>query len=226
MKKKILSLLTTICLVFIVFVLIKWLSDKPFSFPSNKKNKIGAIAIRDNVIPFQKLGSRLFTIPYLSAKYINYTYFTQYYKEDKREAFKDSLYSYLNKYDSVDIYLLAHTNYYYTWLDTFPRNKLKKIRMVYNTGCGNANQANIWLSMGVSSYIGHTGIKSQSPVFYFFFLRRLLVSNNIKNSVDKANQMTESFFSIYSFLDSQPGRKEMVEGSKATYYTDLYEFDK
>jgi hypothetical protein len=225
MRRKILSLIITIIIISLVFIIVVWFSDKPFAFRKNKDKKytMAAIAIRDNVIPFQKLGSRLFTIPYLQKKYDHYAYFTQYSEVDKKEAFKDSLYYFLSKYDSVDIYLLAHTNFYYSWLDTFPKNLLKKIHMVYNTGCGNANQAFIWLTMGASSYIGHIGVKSQSPVFYFFFLRRLIFNKQIVNAVDDANIKTEQFFSTFSFLSDKFKQTDMIEGSKATYYNLLHE---
>ena len=148
MIKKIISLLITLMIIILVFILVILLSDTPIFFHKKKDSKytIAAIAIRDNVIPFQKMGSRLFTVSYLQKKYDHYIYMTQYEEMDKREAFTDSLYGFLKNYDSVDVYLLAHSNYYYSWLDTFPKNLLKKIRMVYNTGCGNSNQTYIWLS--------------------------------------------------------------------------------
>jgi len=220
MKRKILSFIITIVSVVFLLINVILLSDKPFHFhkKNDKKYFLSAIVIRDNVTPFQKIGSRIFTVPYLREKYGHYAYFTQYYKDDKKEAFTDSLYRFLNRYDSVDLYLLAHANYYYSWLDTFPKNLLKKIRMVYNTGCGDANQANLWLSMGVSSYIGHNGLKSQSPVFYFFFLRRITASDNIKTAVEDANLMTERFFSIFSFFYWQFSQTDLIEGTKGILY--------
>ncbi len=203
-----------------MFVAVFILSDKPLFYRGkiDTKYSYAAISIRDDVIPFQKMGSRLFTVPYLQQNYDHFAYYTQYRKDDKKDSFVDSLYLFLNKYDSVDVYLLAHANYYFSWIDTFPRKLLSKIRMVYNTGCGNADQSYIWLSLGVSSYIGHPGIKSQSPVFYFFFLRRLTAYNDIKKAVDEANIRTEHFFSTYSFLSDQLRQSGMMEGTKAILY--------
>lgn len=220
MRREILSLLVVFFSVILVFAAVFILSDMPFFFreKNDTKYNIAAISIRDDVIPFQKMGSRLFTVPYLQNNYDHFAYFTQYGKEDKKDSFVDSLYLFLNRYDSVDIYLLAHANYYFSWLDTFPKKLLSKIRMVYNTGCGNGDQSYIWLSMGVSTYIGHPGVKSQSPVFYFFFMRRLTANNDFRKSVDEANIKTEQFFSTYSFLSDQLRQPGMMEGTKAKLY--------
>jgi hypothetical protein len=221
MLRRSLSLLITLSIVILTAVLVFRLSDRPFRFKSKEKRSytLAAVAIRDNVTPFQKLGSRLFTVPLLKKQYDHFAYFTQYSKTDKEQAFKDSLYRFLLRYDSVDIYLLAHANLYYSWLDTFPRDLMKKIRLVYNTGCGNSNQAYLWLDiLGVKTYVAHAGAKSQSPVFYFCFLRRLIAGGNIKDAVSAANDKAVGLFSMMALFDNNYSQSEFIEGSKALYF--------
>jgi hypothetical protein len=224
MLRRSLSLLITLSIVVLTVVLVFRLSDRPFRFKSKEKRSytLSAVVIRDNVTPLQKLGSRLFTVPLLNKQYDHFVYFTQYSKTDKEQAFKDSLYDFLLRYDSIDIYLLAHGNVFYSWLDTFPRKLLGKVRLVYNTGCGNSSQAYLWFDiMGVKTYVAHSGAKSQSPVFYFYFLRRLAAGVNIKDAVSAANDKAVGLFSMMALFDETYSQNEFIEGSKALYFDNI-----
>lgn len=187
--------------------LVAWLSDLPLlpgKSYQNKKNRC-VIAIRDNVIPFQKFGTRLFTEPYLNSAYDKVYYFTQYDNDDKKDSFILALNEALDNYRTVDIFLLAHGNAFYEWIRDIDTVKVKRIRMVYNTGCSGILQSEYWLQSGVGSYISHKGPVSFSPVFYFYFLRRYISGNSIDEVVDESNIKTENSINRFGWLSKDPG---------------------
>jgi hypothetical protein len=61
---------------------------------------------------------------------------------------------------------------------------------VYDTGCGDAAQAEEWLALGADAHVGHPGT-SLSPIFYVFFLRRWLAGWRLDDAVIDANRKTE-----------------------------------
>lgn len=152
--------------------------------PAERK---AAIAIRDNVIPFQKYGTRLFTLPYLKKGYSEVVYLTTYEKEEKKKEFIEGLTRLLENNDAVDIFLLAHGNSYYRWVEEIDTALRKKIRLVYNTGCSGAQQALLWQRLGARSYVAHISEESISPVFYFYFLRRWAAGRPLAKAAAEAN---------------------------------------
>lgn len=152
----------------------------------------GALAVRDDVIPFQKWGSKVFTVPRLEGSYDEVAYFTMFSRGDKREPILAALTGMLERHEAVDIYLLAHSNEFVDWIWTLPETQRARIRMVYNTGCGDAFQAQQWRELGVEAYIGHPGEHSVSPVFYVFFLRRWLAGWALDEAVADANEKTRA----------------------------------
>ena len=191
-------------LVILAFTSIIYFSESPVLLfqKIKKQNNIGAIAIRDNVIPFQKFGTRLFSYPYLNACYGKVVYLTEYQKYGQHQEFVTQLNTLLDQYSSVDIYLLAHANTYYSWVAELDSVKRQKIRLVYNTGCSGASQSDIWLNLGAKSYVAHTGKESLSPVFYFYFLRRWCAGYSLQKAIAEANNFLEiklNRFKLYSF---------------------------
>lgn len=187
------SFVVLLLIVSLLFI-ITLLTEFPFFYSVNPKFKKdrAVIAIRDDVISFQKMGTRLFTFPYLSKHYDTLCYYTQYYKNDKKIEFITSLNYLLDHYSTVDVFLLAHSNNYIDWINEVDSIKISKIRLVYNTGCSGYNQAIKWKNVGVNSYVSHIGDNSLSPVFYFFFLRRWCSGNKLKDVVnDSNNEMKE-----------------------------------
>ena len=154
--------------VFLYLLLVIGLGDTlfPFSGVPAGREKRAAIAIRDDESPAFKWWTRLFTEPYLYKYYDRYWYFTQMHRRDCEEEFKAGLDEALNKYEYVDLFLLAHTNKYIEWVQAMPETIRQKVRFVYNTGCHNASQGTDWLSLGADAYIGHPG-RSESPFFFF-----------------------------------------------------------
>ena len=69
------------------------------------------------------------------------------------------------RYPAVDLYLLAHSNKYVSWVEPLPETLRRRIRFVYNTGCHNQKQ-------------GRTGSRARTPIsairresipFFYFF---------------------------------------------------------
>jgi hypothetical protein len=146
-----------------------------------------AVAIRDHVIPFQKWGTKLFTLPHLEDAYDRVYYLTQAHRGDKLDELTRAIEDAAAAHDQVDIFLLAHGNFFYQQVDRIDPHLRGKIRLVYNTGCGGANQAELWLSSGADVYVGHPAIQSISPAFYFYFLRRWVRGYDLADAVAEAN---------------------------------------
>lgn len=146
-----------------------------------------AVAIRDHVIPFQKWGTKLFTLPHLEDGYDKVYYLTQDGYGDKRVELAAAVEEACRRYDQVDIFLLAHGNRFVDWIAGVDPALRRKIRLVYNTGCGGASQAEMWLAAGADAYVGHPALHSLSPAFYFYFLRRWVRGYPLAEAVADAN---------------------------------------
>jgi len=195
---KVIALSITFLVFVFSFLLISFFSDCPLKIESNNTS-YAVIAIRDNVNSFQKFGTKLFTTPYLNKYYKEVAYFTQDSCDDKHNEFVKKLDSLLRKYQKVDIFLLAHSNFYYKWVSEIDSAKRKNIRLVYNTGCSDNRQSEIWLNLGAKSYVAHEGVKSISPAFYFFFLRRWGSGDKLINIVKASNEIMHTKLSRISF---------------------------
>ena len=189
------ALLATVVLIAATFALVAWLAERPFwrlGAPAGAERR-AALAIRDDVPAFQKWGTKIFTRPYLGRYYGRSCYFTQGSARDEKEAFQDCLQRLLERYEAVDIFLLAHTNDYVAWVGELDRPLTARLRLVYNTGCTDASQSGTWLSLGARTYIGHPG-KSESPPFYLYFLRRWTVGWPAGKATEYANERAHKAF--------------------------------
>src|SRR5688500_15638211 len=59
------------------------------------------VALRDHVIPFQKWGTKLFTLPHLEESYDRVTYLTQDHRGDKHDELVSALADALATHDHV-----------------------------------------------------------------------------------------------------------------------------
>jgi hypothetical protein len=185
-----LALVVTPLLALAALALVIRLGDRPIlrqrsldSAPSR-----AAVAIRDHVIPFQKWGTKLFTLPLLEEGYDEVYYLTQATFGDQRRELIDAVDDALRHHDQVDIFLLSHGNRFIDWIVLVDPVLREKIRLVYNTGCGNADQGEMWLAAGADAYVGHPAIHSISPAFYFYFLRRWVRGYPLADAVAEANR--------------------------------------
>lgn len=193
--------------------LMVWLTDGLLLRNSNApfQAKRAVLAIRDSVPSFQQFGTELFTDPYLEAYYDKVYYFTQKSSLDQKELIVASLEKLTQNYETVDIFLLAHTNRYLYWFKTLKPKQLKKIRLVYNTGCHNAEQGKDWLKLGADAYIGHQGKTSLSPFFYVYFLRRWVSGYALQQAVEESNKMAKTEIDLLKDLLPDPGEMDYVE---------------
>jgi len=206
--KRISAAVTTILLPGVAYAAVVALTDRVFwdtSVPPGKKQR-AALAIRDNVIPFQKWGSKQFTTPYLDRSYGTAWYFTQTDSEDCKQAFLARLNEALQRYSVVDLFLLAHGNQFILWVAELPPQQRRRIRLVYNTGCRDLKQGPAWLQLGARAYVGHPG-DSASPVFYFYFLRRWTRGATLREVIDESNglmcsTLARAEFSSFGVLDA------------------------
>lgn len=153
-----------------------------------------AIAIRDDVSDFQKWGTRAFTRPFLGAGYAAAWYFVEDREREpagKHRAFVGALKRALASHDAVDIFLLAHSNHYIDWVSEIDPAMRARIRLVYNTGCGDAEQGDRWLELGAKAYVGHPG-DNIAPIFYFYFLPTWVAGSPLSDAVAAANRETKS----------------------------------
>lgn len=150
------------------------------------KEQRAAIAIRGVDPPFVLWISKAFTLPYLERYYAQTTYVTDLPDTDPQAVFVAELQTALTRYETVDIFILAHHNQYEEWLDDIDPGLRQKIRLVYNTGCQNTASAPEWIEAGATTAVAHPGI-SYSPIFFFFFLRRWTLGESIDQAVADSN---------------------------------------
>jgi len=184
------------------------------------KERRAALAIRDNVSPFQKWGSKQFTLPYLDKYYDASWYFTQTRRGDYKDGFLSTLDAALQRYPEVDLFLLAHSNQYIAWVAELPPERRSHIRLVYNTGCRDLRQGSSWLGLGAKAYVGHPGV-SASPVFYFFFLRRWIRGSTLHDAVEESNSLMRLNLARVEILSfGNVDAAKVSQASEAFYYGD------
>ncbi len=204
------------CLAYVSIVLLTGDRLFPLSQMAPGREYRAALAIRDNVIPFFKWGTLLFTRRYLQKYYDESWYFTQAARDDGKEAFIAVLEEALETHPVVDLFLLAHSNNYIKWVQPLPEDLRRRIRFVYNTGCRNKGQSDAWLALGADTYIGHPG-ESQSPFFYFFLLRHWTRGESLGKALEIGNRGMEAKFRLLDWASG--GRytaEEAMKESKAS----------
>jgi hypothetical protein len=215
------AILITLALAVLAYAAVVWLvGDAAFwstAVPPGRELR-AAVAIRDNVTPFQKWGSEVFTRRYLSRYYGAAWYFTQARKGDLKEEFTSCLNIALKLYPHVDLFLLAHTNEYVDWVAQLPAERRQRLRFVYNTGCHNQPQGPQWLDLGAKAYVGHPGT-TWSPIFYFFFLRRWTRGTSIEDATDASNALMERTLNLWERVSlGHWNAAELMRESTASYF--------
>jgi hypothetical protein len=185
-----LALVATPLLAALALSLVIAAGDRPLARrrETGRARTRAAIALRDHVIPFQKWGTKLFTLPLLEEAYDDVVYLTQDRPGDKRAELVAALERALAAHDDVDLFLLAHGNRFVDWVAAIDPALRARLRLVYNTGCGGAGQAADWRAAGADVYVGHAAPQSLSPAFYFYFLRRWARGWTLDEAVAAANR--------------------------------------
>jgi hypothetical protein len=197
--------------------LIAWIADGLMLRNSKEipRSKRAVLAIRDSVPSYEQFGTEIFTEPYLEAYYDEAYFFTQKGRNDQKELIIESLERLTTNYECVDIFLLAHTNPYLYWFETLPKHLRKKIRLVYNTGCQNADQGERWLKLGTKAYIGHKGKTSLSPFFYVYFLRRWVSGHQLDVAVKQSNKIARDEINLFKDQLPDPGDMDYTDQTHA-----------
>ncbi len=183
------------------YVLVAVLVERPFldtRVPPGREHR-AALAIRDDVTPFQQWGSRTFTRHYLDRYYGASWYFTQAKRGHHKKAFIAALEEALERHEQVDLYLLSHSNRYISWVAQLPLERRERLHLVYNTGCHNLHQGPQWLGLGADAYVGHPG-NSMSSVFYVFFLRRWSRGDTVQEAMDASNRLALWSFRLWEAI--------------------------
>ncbi len=154
--------------------------------------QIAAIAIRDDVPDYQKFATRHFTLAFIAPAYSGFGYFVEGAPipwSQTRAEFLSALERALATYEAVDLFLLAHSNSYLDWIAELDPNLRRHLRLVYNTGCGDAAQGQRWLDLGARAYVGHPG-DNIAPLFDYFFLPEWTAGRRLEDAVASANART------------------------------------
>lgn len=185
----------TLILFCSVLGLVLFISEPPFTHSrpiARDSQERAAVAIRDAASPYLQWATMLFAWPTLQKGYDRVYYFNQRTDEDQKERIIGTLRKVLEHYRHVDLYLLAHgSNRFVNWVrEHLSYTEIRRLRLVYNTGCGNESQGALWRKLGVHAYVGHGGGVSVSPIFFFFFVRRWVRNYTLEQSVHEANWYT------------------------------------
>lgn len=214
--------LVALALPCMAYAVVALLTERPFALgvaTANREQR-AAVAIRDNVTPFQKWGSKQFTVPYLERSYAASWYVTQARTDDGKAAFLSALGTALERYAEVDLYLLAHSNVFINWVAELPADRRARLRLVYNTGCRDVGQGPAWLALGAKAYVGHPGV-SASPVFYTYFLRRWTRGGMLADAVREGNrEMASALARLEVATAGQVNAAALVRESEASAHGD------
>jgi hypothetical protein len=191
--------------------------------PAVPRPTVAAVAIRDVVPGYQQWGTEQFTVPKLESGYDQHWYFTEEKRGEKHKAFVGALTAATQKYDAVDVWLLAHGNRYIEWVAEVPAADRARIRLVYNTGAGDSDQGRSWLRLGVQAYVSHPG-GNVAPLFYLRFLPLWLEGKPLKDAVDEANKAMKDDLdsSVAKLLENVAGNpgdlKKLEAGTDAELF--------
>jgi hypothetical protein len=148
-----------------------------------------AIAFRDDVPGYQKLASEKYALHYLEGAYEAVEYVEANATDDGETRLLAAITTAASKHDTVDLFFLSHGNSYDAWVSTLGAPTRAKLRLVYNTGAGNARQGGSWLSLGARAYVGHPG-GNVAPLFLTYFLPRWVKGVDLRSAVDESNKET------------------------------------
>lgn len=114
-------------------------------------------------------------------------------REIDSAAFVQRLRLALGRRSVVDLFILAHGNDYYRLLDGIEPSLRQRLRLVYNSGCGDAHDARQWQLRGVRAYVSHPDY-SMSPVFLNRFRTYWWSGRTLKEAVTLANERLHQVF--------------------------------
>jgi len=151
---------------------------------------IAAVAYRDAVPTWQRLGTRAFAKHELAGSYDSLTYLQS---DDLGPAapmmLRAALEQALSNNREVDLFVFVNGGS--VALDVareLPPQLTSKLRLVYNTGGGGHWQAPAWQELGARAYLSHPGSANLAPFFVFDFLRAWSDGQPLSSAVASSNQ--------------------------------------
>jgi hypothetical protein len=193
-RRKIVAAAVTLLLVAVSWTFVFMISEPPLLLrpPAlDGRESRAAVSIRDHEMPLLKWVTRMFVLQHTARHYNEVWYFTEFAgrEGDRKAEFQQAVEEALENYEHVDIFILAHSNHYYERVRAIEKDT-DRLRLVYNTGCYDISQSNIWQELGADTYVGHPG-DSDSHLFYFYFMRRWVRGYEIEEAVAEANTETK-----------------------------------
>ncbi len=178
-----------------------------------------AIALRDWVPAEQMLGTMLFTRPLLAAGYDAHVYLEATELDDGRARVIEALERARDDECTVDLFFLAHGDQFASWLEAMPMETRPRLRLVYDTGAGDAMQGERWLDVGARAFVGHPGA-NMAPVFYAYFLPSWVGGAALNEAVGTANRKTfVTLDAARPYLGAETGA--LWRGTRAQVFGDL-----
>lgn len=182
-----------------------------------------AIALRDRVPDEQMLGTKAFTVPLLLGTYPEYRYLEASDDDNGRARLVAALAEARAAHDgegcSVDLFLLAHGDDFASWVEAIPPDQVPPLRLVYDTGAGDAAQGPRWLALGARSFVGHPG-GNLAPVFYAYLLPAWLQGEPLGDIVASANRRTfATIMAARPYLGDDTG--PLWRGTRAQLFGDI-----
>src|SRR4051812_41898575 len=149
-----------------------------------------AVAIRDHVPAYQELGTAGFTLPLLESKYTKTFYVTGTDDDDGYGHVTEALREAAREECVVDLYFLEIGGERpIRSVEALEPHERPRLHMVYDTGGGGGRYADRWLAAGAETFVGHMG-NNMAPIFYTFFLPKLVEGKSIDAAVAEANHST------------------------------------
>ncbi|MBS2027584.1 MAG: hypothetical protein JST54_06755 [Deltaproteobacteria bacterium] len=150
---------------------------------------VAAVAYRDAVPTWQRLGTRAFAKHELDGTYDALTYLQS---DDLGPAAPMMLHAALERAlrenRAVDLFLFVNggSEALDAVRELAPELRAK-LRLVYNTGGGGAWQASEWHALGAKAYLSHPGSGNLAPFFVFDFLRNWSDGQSLSDAVAHSN---------------------------------------
>jgi hypothetical protein len=188
-----------------------WLYGGPVGQQREGGGRPAALVFRDRVPAYQELVSSTLSRSLFEDRYEHFEYITQKDLGHPQELLS-RLEPLLQGYQQVDLFLLAHSNGFAYDVATLDPRLTRHLRLVYDTGCGDARQGPTWLALGADAYVGHAAPLSLSPLFYLYFARQWAGGATVAEAAREANRRATSRLEFFGLSSSRYSAQGTVFG--------------
>jgi hypothetical protein len=160
---------------------------------------VAAVAFRDEVPAWQRVGTRGFSRHYLDDAYDQVFYLEADSLGPSAPAeLQSALTAAARENRAVDLFLLVNGGRQLEWVRALPDDVRRKLRLVYDTGAGGGWQEQAWTEAGAQAYVSHPGSANLAPFFYVDFLRGWADGKPARDAVADANASLHERLSGFS----------------------------